>query len=753
MPRLNLLCFYCSFFICAFAFARTYTDDEARNAWNELKVKKVSEENFREVCDLIQDIGQTNINFSYEILRQYMPIIQSTGNHQWMHVLLMSWAKAKESLTAFDEADSLYKLARENARPGTKNYDEAIVGTVLMYLEWGRSDSLNKYLAIGEKSCAKNNDKENSSFIYTFKALSLLDDTALLHKYLDTAILLAEKITDKNALFTAKYNRAIFYDQFNLQQQVAALDELLELAKDPSLSHKPRLYERTDFYFRNPAPSIYYQLMLVNLLLTDYDNAWKFAELFYNATVKPNPAAAQAAPFNSVMAMVKAYQGEYDIAKKFLSQSFALYHLPENKITYPTYYLAAGMIAEHNQKFTEAVRDFAAAYKNGSMAYGLHLMPPEIYYAHELIVNKQYDSAQKLFSQLAPVLKTRLFSAIGFYYYKYYSELLKAKGDYPAYNKSLETFYAIKDSLANINRYRAIQEIETRMRVHDKEMQIAKLNDDNVKEQKEIKQERIDLIIFSVLAAAIIVLLITYGRNQRHRKLQAQQIAKQNEALQQKKLIEIEKQHRIEVMQGAIDAEENERHKIADQLHDETGSMLALASLNISSAMEKGLSDGNSEEKIIRAHEILTSVSSNIRDISHRLTPLIIEKYGFKKAVEDLANTINLSGKLQVETVVIGFDEKKLPVSLLNNLYRIIQELLHNILKHAQAKHALTEVIEHDDCISLIVEDDGIGMEDISASNGKGLDTIRSKIAYLNGRMEIERKKDSGTLINIEINV
>ena len=752
MPKLMLLYFF--LLLCCAGAAQPYSDAEARSAWTELKKQPVTEASFRQTCNLIQDIAQTNINISYEILAQYLPKVKATGNRQWAHVLLMSWARAKESLIAFEEADSLYRLARENALPDKRFYDEAIVATVLLYLEWGRADSLAKYTLLGETVCRANKDNENLSFIYTFKATSNMEDTAGMRRYLDSAAILSANLPDKNALFTAKYNRAIFYSQYNLQQQAMEFGSLLELSKDTTLSHKPRLYERTAFSFRNAIASIYYQLILVNLLLTDYDNAWKFAELFYDASVKHNPTGPQAPSLNAVMAMVKAYQGDYANAKQYLGKSLELFHITENKITYPTYQLAAGMIAEHAGQYNQALHYYDAAYKTGNMSYGLHLMPPAIYYAHELVLNKQVDSAQKLFTQLDPVLKTRTYSAIGFYYYKYYAELLKAKGDYPAYNKAMETFYAIKDSLANIIHYRALQEVETRMRVHDKEQQIIRLNQDNAAKQQALRKERINLAIFTSLAAIIILLLLAYIRNQQQRKKQAQQIARQNEILQQHTLAEMEKQHRIEVMERAIDAEENERHKIADQLHDETGAMLALASLNISSAIEKGKDDAQSGEKMQKAHEIILSVSSAIRDISHRLTPLVIEKYGFRKAVEDMRQAIQLSQKLKLETVIIGFEnDSKYPVSLLNNLYRIVQELVHNILKHAHAVNAMIELVEHETHIAVMAEDDGVGIGDYTLTKGKGLSAIQSKIAYLNGKMEIIKKKDSGTLIVIEIPV
>ncbi len=86
--------------------------------------------------------------------------------------------------------------------------------------------------------------------------------------------------------------------------------------------------------------------MQVNLLLADYENASKFGELLYEAVVAPNPHAPQAPIFNSELAMVKAYQGQYDSARQYLDRARVLFGVPENKIPYPSYFLAAGMVAE-----------------------------------------------------------------------------------------------------------------------------------------------------------------------------------------------------------------------------------------------------------------------------------------------------------------------------------------------------------------------------------------------------------------------
>jgi len=444
--------------------------------------------------------------------------------------------------------------------------------------------------------------------------------------YLEKAIKLAADIPNRNALFTARYNYTLAVLENNPQKQIAGFESLLELAKDSSLIPNAKLYSGRLYSFGLAEMSVYYQLAQLNLLLTDYENAGKYGQLFYDLTIKNYPNGADVPYISAEMSIIKSYQGQYGEARRYLDTSLARFKMPEAKIPYANYFLAAGMLAEHAGQPGKVLSYYEKAHQFGNESYGFQLMPPGIHYAHALVLNNKMDSAEKIFAEFEPSVKARKYTAMGFYYYKYYANFLKLRNNYPAYTKTLETFYEIKDSLTNLNQYRAIQEIETKMSVREKEQQISHLNEENVARVKDIRRGRIYATIFASLAAGIIILLEAYSRNQNLRKRQAEQITRQNEVLQQVKITEMEKQHRIEVMQGAIDAEENERHKIADQLHDEAGSMLALASLNISSALERGPQDVQSQEKIRKAHEILTDVSSAVRDISHRLTPLVIEK-------------------------------------------------------------------------------------------------------------------------------
>jgi signal transduction histidine kinase len=743
MPKPLLLCCCICLLSSAVSFAQTntlaapsHTEPEIRKAWNVLKSQPVTEDNFRSVCDLAQESGRSNISLYYEMIEGYIPLVRASGDRRKLHILLMSLAKTKVALGLYEEGEGLYQQIHANAGDSVPFLRGSLVGTVIMYSEWGQHpDSLSKYFPLAERHFRETDDKEALSFIYTFKSLSLLNQPQAVRDYLEKAIRLSAGLSNKNALFTARYNYTLAVLQNNPQQQIAGFEQILELSKDSSLIPNAKLYSGRLYSFGLATMSVYYQLTQLNLLLTDYGNAGKYGQLFYDMTIKNYPHGADVPYISAELSIVKSYQGEYAEARRYLDTSRVRFSkTPEDSIPYADYFIAAGMLAEHAGDDEKALALYERAHSFGNESYGLTLMPPGIYYAHALVLNHKIQPAEKVFTEFEAGVKARKFTALGFYYYKYYADFLKSKSDYPGYTKALETFYAIKDSLTNINQYRAIQEIETKMSVREKEQQIILLNGENAARIKEIRLERIAVAIFLALAAVIIGLLV----RQRNRR------------------------HRIDIMQGAIDASENERHSIADQLHDETGGMLALASLNISSALEKGKDDLQSEEKIKKAHEIMVSVSSAIRDISHRLTPLVIEKVGFRKAIEDMDHAINLSGKLQLETVIIGFDDtSQYPVTLLNNLYRMIQELLHNVLKHAGATHVLLELVEHEDHLSIMVEDNGKGMtpdgEDGKGADGvlkgKGLRGIQSKIDYLKGKMEINNNHNQGTLIVLEIPV
>lgn len=234
------------------------------------------------------------------------------------------------------------------------------------------------------------------------------------------------------------------------------------------------------------------------------------------------------------------------------------------------------------------------------------------------------------------------------------------------------------------------------------------------------------------------MIIITFGLAARfsfYRKEKEAILQKMNE--QQKQLTDT-----------IVTVEENERKVLADRLHDEIGSLLALASLQLDAVKGNPMQGSAPAE---RASGIIKEISETVRNISHQLTPVAMEKYGLVKAVTDLAGIANASGRIRIELVIIGFEnDTHYSRNFRVILYRIIQELLQNVLRHADAGHVLIQLIEHEDHCTLMVEDDGKGFNgELPAP--QLLRSIRSKVDYLEGMMQIEHQTESGALINIEL--
>ena len=204
-----------------------------------------------------------------------------------------------------------------------------------------------------------------------------------------------------------------------------------------------------------------------------------------------------------------------------------------------------------------------------------------------------------------------------------------------------------------------------------------------------------------------------------------------------------------------MEVQQAERGYVANQLHDVAGSLLSAARLNLSGLREKArMQHAQTEAVLLKTEEAVSMVSDMVRNLSHALSPVMLEKVGFKTALEKILAIVNASGKIKVELLIIGF-EKYNPAlnAYYNTLYGIIYELLNNIIKHAGACNVLLQVTEHLDCFTLIAEDDGLGMkipEEVAGQN-MGLAGIQSKINFFKGSVAFDKNTPRGLITTIEL--
>ncbi len=200
-----------------------------------------------------------------------------------------------------------------------------------------------------------------------------------------------------------------------------------------------------------------------------------------------------------------------------------------------------------------------------------------------------------------------------------------------------------------------------------------------------------------------------------------------------------------------ISAQEQERKRIAQDLHDSLGGMLATLKLQASQVLDS--TRRPSEEDVKQYTLFLDSIGSEIRRISHNMMPFALIRMGLDTALEDLANSIQAQKKLQVSFQSIDYEDS-LSKEKEITLYRIAQELCANTLKHAEASHLLIQLSRHNGSATLVVEDDGRGFESLTdETNGIGLESIRSRVLYLGGELEVMTGKGEGTSVTIHVPV
>lgn len=243
-----------------------------------------------------------------------------------------------------------------------------------------------------------------------------------------------------------------------------------------------------------------------------------------------------------------------------------------------------------------------------------------------------------------------------------------------------------------------------------------------------------------ILTLAGIILYIGHRRTQ-------QELSKEREALNTQRIVGIFQEQELRNLDNLLDGQEIERQRIATDLHDRLGGLMATVKLHFN-ALERHIRP-EQQAPFQQAARLIDQSCSEIRKISHDLAEGQIAAFGLISAVRDLANSISREGDLRVRVFHQHLKER-LPLALKRDLYKIIQELLTNVIKHAKATEVTVQLFRHPQHLNLIVEDNGRGMIGIQY-NGLGLQSIQGRVQTHQGEFHIDTQPETGTTILIDI--
>jgi two-component system, NarL family, sensor kinase len=311
-------------------------------------------------------------------------------------------------------------------------------------------------------------------------------------------------------------------------------------------------------------------------------------------------------------------------------------------------------------------------------------------------------------------------------YFSYY----RHSGQPQLANVFADSLIQFKDSLANKNMDKTVAEMNVKYESEKKALNILAL-----KKEKKLMW----FVYLALLTTLVFVAFAIYNRLKRKKEKEMSQLIIQ------------EKEERT---RSIIEAEEIERVRIARELHDGVGQTMVAASMNLEAMKNENAYKLEENRNYNTSLHLVKESITELRAISHSMIPGALLKNGLNSALYDFVSNIKQSNKLNIQLDVSGI-EQRLPISVESTIYRMIQEIISNVLKHANATEVSISLVKEATHLELLITDNGKGfnIEDAKQKDGIGLKNIMSRVEYLKGNIDINSSPQHGTSILIEVPV
>ncbi|RPE14126.1 hypothetical protein EGT74_11645 [Chitinophaga lutea] len=312
----------------------------------------------------------------------------------------------------------------------------------------------------------------------------------------------------------------------------------------------------------------------------------------------------------------------------------------------------------------------------------------------------------------------------------------------------LREYVQLNDSLKKEESDVRLHSLEMKYRATEQEKKILVLENESKQQQLNLQRNRayIFLLLAGLLVAVLAALLIFIVYRNRHRS------ARQKEQLHYREMENIRQAQRLDNFSAMLEGQEMERKRLARDLHDGLGGTMASIRLKTADIADEAARGGDAKA-LHRIVAELDGASQELRRIAHNMMPETLLRFGLEAALKDLCAAIPQNG---INIVFQGFGiQPDLPQPHQIMIYRLVQELVNNAVRHAGARNILVQCLQRDHELSVTVEDDGKGFDTNAPipENSMGLQNIQARVDYLKGKLDIQSTPGTGTTVNIEIDV
>jgi signal transduction histidine kinase len=424
--------------------------------------------------------------------------------------------------------------------------------------------------------------------------------------------------------------------------------------------------------------------------------------------------------------------GMYDSAKYYWKIAETKYILQKDERNLAL--INADLAESYNRekKWEEAVPYFQKAiFLNTSIGNKRSLAGIYIAYASNMIAQKKLANALLLLDSAKIWLIVSNQKNHWRDYYKTQAELFEALGNATLALQSLQKYVLYSDSVLNEINIKAIADMGIKYETEKKEQEI-------VLQKAQVAKKNTIIAAISGIAGLIILLGYSYYRRYRLKKEKEMQ----KEVMHQQDM----------AARSVLQAEENERIRIAAELHDGVGQLMSAARMNLD-AVVRELHHLPTEklEKLERVVNLVDEGCKEVRAVSHSMMPNALLKKGLASALQDFIQKIDQQ-VIKIQLHMEGLQVRLSP-EIESVLYRVIQECVNNVIKHSGANKLDIAVIYEKGSVDVSIEDNGKGFNVHEVSEGIGLKNIKARIQFLKGSLDIESSPGRGTFTGIHVPV
>ncbi len=430
------------------------------------------------------------------------------------------------------------------------------------------------------------------------------------------------------------------------------------------------------------------------------------------------------------------YKPDSKSAQKALESAAQLINPYPSSQHYPNFYYQEAMLHTTRQDFPKAI---ASLEKGISMARAksqqkvLQMLYFRKY--NVFLMQKDYPKARW---QLEQILKDNILVKEPINRKTTFTQLAlvnRAMGDYKQAFEWLTKSSNLSDSLQQQKLIEKMHELEVLHQTAQKEKTIDELKAEKQEHQLEANNRNLRISLLAIaLGLSVAIGLLIYSTYRKQKKINEQA----QEAHHQER-IRLEKERRLDAAEAIIKGEEQERQRIAQDLHDSMGGMLANIRMSISDSAHTPTKD------------IVEKIDKSIvemRRISRNLMPETLKNLGLDIALEELAESMSRPDfHIQFESYNL---QEGIPFKIQLAFYRITQEALSNVIKYAQASMVIIQVSQDEEKLDLTIEDDGVGFDPSEVSYGQGIANMENRAKLINAKFELTSEKGTGTTINVE---